>query len=244
MSVIHVPLLAEMAALYALPRDPQVRFPRYLALLGAPGTVERPPLSVMNPMAKQHVADSIAACVSAGYEEQAQAWIDAALEVCPLYGAFRHGYGIADDIAGGWTTTADVEMKRRFVVPPTATASWLCTTLLASEPCSPTNGEAAVTATVARRAWQQRHGAARTLRQHLAQEQYVARRTPHPTLLETDVASVLACITPHLETDAYPILVAALLGDAAAASLGYAPIGAPPAAGLLLAAHPAAPAFA
>ena len=237
-SSTHVPLLNLMAAVYALPRDPAVRFPRYLELVSAVGVPRFPPLMVMNPMARDHVSIVLLEIVSAGWERDAQDWLEEAVRMTGLQGTYRHGFGLADNLGGGWTAAADVEMKRRFAPIPAATADWLCTTLLVSQPVTATRLRAEVIATVARRVWQHTHGAPQSLRDHLAQEHAVAQHSGTQALSGMQIAGLTTLLRPFLDTTQYPIIVAALLGDAAAATLGYAGIGAPPNAGLMLAAHP------
>jgi hypothetical protein len=193
----------------------------------------------MNPMAKEHLNAVLDALLAIGVEESATHWITHTAQRIGMQDGFTHGIGVADDVAGGWTTRADIDMARRFAPNPAVNTHWCCTTLFASDTHSLTSVAQEVRASVVRRHWHACHGAPQTLRQMLAQEQLVARiATPHalPAELPRSQAVRLEAI---LDECAYPVLVAAVLGDEAAGSLGYQGQGFLHNAGLAYAANPA-----
>jgi hypothetical protein len=95
--------------------------------------------------------------------------------------------------------------------------------------------------TVYRAAYIQQHGLAITLQEMLAQEGYAMAVAGCTRLAITsdDVNCTRQVITPHLKARDRPTLMACLVGDAAARSLGYRPLGLSERAGLALALHDA-----
>ncbi len=94
-----------------------------------------------------------------------------------------------------------------------------------------------VLASIYRSAYVRRHGQATSLEQMLAQEGWALRFAGiAPPVLDTDELEYSQeVIAPHRATTAYPTIVAALYGDAAAASVGYPTLGLSPRAGFAVA---------
>jgi hypothetical protein len=238
--IIHIPFLAQMRDFYRLPRIAEIRFPRYLAFVGTTPDTCNAPLIRMNPMAKEHLGDVLEPLLAC--DEDAPRWLETFTRNLGVTSGFLHGFAVVDDIAGGWTARIDIDMARRFTPPPANIAHWCVTTLFASESYTIAMVEQEVHASIIRRQWHTLYGPPQTLRDMLAQEQIVSHLTQQspsqPNNVTQEQEELLMTI---LDETAYPLLVAALFGDAAAASLGYRSQGFAEHAGLAYAANPTTP---
>ena len=241
-SMKHVPLLEIVRDFYALPRDPSIRFPQYRALIGNERALTHPPLMHMNPMARAHINAFIQTLLDIDIDHAASVLVPTVAQALGYSGSHLHGIGIADDVAGGWTSTADIDMKRRFELHINANRTWCSTVLLASEPPTYASVIAEITAAIVRHHWQIQHGTAVRLRDMLAQEQAVSCFvTQHSQEHTEEYEYTKQCISAYFDETAYPAIVAVLLGDDAAASLGYPRHGFGRHAGLHYAQHPDTP---
>jgi len=241
-SMMHVPLLEILRDFYALPRDPNIRFPHYRALIGTETTLTHPPLIHMNPMAREHIHVYIQKLLELDIDHAACMLVPTVAQALGYSSALMHGIGIADDVAGGWTSTADIDMKRRFAAHSNANGAWCSTVLLASEPPTYASVTAEIMAAIVRHHWQSHHGNPLLLREMLAQEQAVSsvvKQQIQETAEEYEYTT--QCITAYMDESAYPTIVAVLLGDDSAASLGYSRHGFGRHAGLHYAQHPDTP---
>jgi hypothetical protein len=219
----HVPLLATIRPLYDLPREASLRFPRYLALLGSTATTVIPPLNVMNPMAKSHVATYLDQLISADIDTLARTWIAEVEAQLGDLGDYQHGFGVADDVAGGWTERSASEMRQRFAPPY---QHWLTTVLFASNPCAIPDIRGLLRATCYRHYHQTQHGIPTNLATMLAQEQGALRfGTIVPPLSPDDLAYTDHIIGPYLAATDYPTQIAVLWGDEVARHNGFPPLG-------------------
>ena len=219
----HVPLLATIRPLYDLPREASLRFPRYLALLGSTATTVIPPLNVMNPMAKPHVATYLDQLISADIDTLARTWIAEVEAQLGDLGDYQHGFGVADDVAGGWTERSASEMRQRFAPPY---QHWLTTVLFASNPCAIPDIRGLLRATCYRHYHQTQHGIPTNLATMLAQEQGALRfGTIVPLLSPDDLAYTDYIIGPYLAATDYPTQIAVLWGDEVARHNGFPPLG-------------------
>jgi hypothetical protein len=238
----HVPLLEILGDFYALPRDPSIRFPQYRALIDNETAQTHPPLMHMNPMARGHLNVYIQTLRNLDIDYAASVLVPRVAQALGYSGSHLHGIGIADDVAGGWTTPADIEMKRRFVININANRRWCSTVLLASEPPTYASVVAEITTAIVRHHWQKQHGTPVRLHEMLAQEQAVSCFVTQLAQENTEEYEYTAqCITAYLDETAYPAIVAVLLGDVGATSLGYQRHGFGPHAGLRYAQHPDTP---
>ncbi len=219
----HVPLLATIRPLYDLPHEASLRFPRYLALLGSTATTVIPPLNVMNPMAKPHVATYLDQLISADIDTLASTWIAEVEAQLGDLGDYQHGFGVADDVAGGWTERSASEMRQRFAPPY---QHWLTTVLFASDLCAIPDIRGLLRATCYRHYHQTQHGIPTNLATMLAQEQGALRfGTIVPLLSPDDLAYTDYIIGPYLAATDYPTQIAVLWGDEVARHNGFPPLG-------------------
>ena len=219
----HVPLLASIRPLYDIPREANLRFPRYLALLGSTATTVIPPLNVMNPMAKPHIATYLDQLISADIDTRANTWIAEAEAQLGDLGNYQHGFGVADDIAGGWTERSATEMRQRFTPPY---QHWLTTVLFASDTISISHIRGLLRANCYRHYHQTQHGIPTNLATMLAQEQGALRfGNICPTLTPDDLAYTDHIIGSYLTATDYPTQIAVLWGDEVARHNGFPPLG-------------------
>ncbi|MBI5811584.1 MAG: hypothetical protein K6T35_00725 [Meiothermus silvanus] len=237
----YVPLLETQREIYLLPRGME-RFRDYLkTMLNAEGDdLELVPMVTMNPMAKEHALAYVEALLSMNAEEVARIALEEAQTRLPHFPEpWKVSLIVLDDLKGGWTnrhTTlfADWAMTDRARANFLRYA-WISVGLWTSEPPSPKGIRREVFAQVYKALWALRHPKARTLHDVLRQEAYaLAFAGQKPWLDEEELAYTRAVLEPHLESDHYPTLVAALYGDEAAKSLGYPPLGLSARAGFAL----------
>ena len=227
----YVPLLRVQRELYDLPRGWE-RFQEYLKTMvdDATGDIKLP-LSGMNPMGQAHLPallDEYLAFAADGLAAQTLAKIstDAA-------GAFKVTLVLCDDVQGGWTNRYATEFNQRFATQAMHKRGWLVGALWTSEKSAPEAVREEVLTTVWRGAYLQTHGFATTLREMLAQESYAQTRAGvAPWLDEDDLAYTAEVIAPYLDAKDLPTQMVCIFGDAAAHSLGYAPLGLSKRAGL------------
>ncbi len=233
-----VPLLQVQRDLHRMPRGWE-RFRAYLQTLVDPEAKDlKLPLSAMNPMGKDHVPtllDQYLAFDADGLAARAVA--EAESRLSNVEGEFKVGLVIVDDSMGGWTNRYSNELTARSGSKPLHRRGWITGTLWTSEtPSEQATREETLTA-VYRAAHIQQHGFAATLREIMAQEGYAMAMAgcSKPSLDEDDLEYTRAVIAPNLDTKDYPVVITSLFGDAAAASLGYAPPGLSERAGCALA---------
>jgi hypothetical protein len=231
----HVPLLTTIRPLYDLPREASLRFPRYLALLGSTATTVIPPLNVMNPMAKPHIATYLDQLIHADIDTLAIGWIAEITAELGDLGNYRHGFGVADDIAGGWTERSATEMRQRFTPPY---QHWLTTVLFASDTIAISHIRGLLRATCYRHYYQRKHGVSYDIASMLQQEQDALRFGNIVPLLSPDeLIYTDHIIKPYLAATDYPTQIAVLWGDDVARHNGFPPLGFSPEAGFAWAGH-------
>lgn len=238
-----VPLLQRQRDLYAIPNE-QERFQAYLETMlnSEASDVEFMPMVTMNPMGKEHIPDMLDMLLAMDAETVAASAIaEASAQLTEVQGSFKVGLVVADDLMGGWTNRYTCEFSDRFELKPRLKRGWLSVVLWTSETPTLQQVREATLTVLYRAAYVQQHGIARTLQEMLNQEGYAMKMSgcQQPMLDRDDIAYTWEVISPHLSTQAYPMLVACLFGDRAAQSLGYAPQGLSDRAGLAVALHQA-----
>ena len=253
MKLEYVALLRLQRELHGIPRS-RGRFRHYLRTISnEDGTgLELPSLLHMNPMGKDHVTallDALLALDADGIAARAVA--ERSVQLTGEPGNFKVALVIADDLMGGWTNRYATEFTVRFRCGPPAPADlrlprwlkhfWVNGVLWSSETASERAAREAVLTAVYRAAYVQRHGAARTLRDMLAQEGYVmaAAGCAGPVLEAEDIEYTRAVLTAYLDAADMRTAIECLFGDAPGRTLGFTPRGLSPWAGLALALHDA-----
>lgn len=240
MKLEFVPLLTVQRDIYRIPRGPE-RFREYLSRMLDPATGDlRLPLTVMNPMAKEHVLRDIELLLATGAEETgAQAVRDVEPKVAAEPGTYRVGLIVADDMGEGWTHRAAAELSHMRGELALEKRGWITPILWASDAYGPAKIREEVLVSVYRTAWVLQRGAPQTLRDILLQEGTAMRLAgaSNPALEPHALVRTREVIAGHLDSEDQGTLIAALFGDRAARELGYEPLGLPTRAGLALALH-------
>jgi hypothetical protein len=253
MNLEYVPLIPVMRELHGLPRGRE-RFRQYLRTIFPldDSADQLLPLLAMNPMGKDHVTallDTLLAMDADGIGARATA--EASAQLTDLSADFKVGVVIADDLLGGWTNRYADEFTYRFgpdhirsrTGPPKRPRwlkdFWIMGVLWSSEAATEQAVRQAVLTAVYRVAYAHQHGAARTLRDMLAQEGHVMARAgcAEPVLEAEDIAYTRAVLAAYLDAEDMRTCIECLFGDAAGRTLGFTPRGLSPWAGLALALH-------
>ena len=242
MEIEYVPMLQIQRDLYGLPRNME-RFRAYLRTMTDPTTGDLAlPLVAMNPMGKDHVP----ALLDRLLEFQADSVGEAAAAVTRDHvrdepGKFRVGLVIADDARGGWTNRYASEYSHRFEGFALYKRGWIVGMLWTSEPPAEATVREEIASAIYRAAHIQRHGAARSLSDMLAQEGTAMVRAGcvAPTLDADDLTYTRDILEPLLDATDRATAMACLFGDDAAHALGYRAHGLSHRAGLALALHQA-----
>lgn len=233
-----VRLLQVQRDLYSLPRGWE-RFQAYISAMVDRQTGDLAlPLVPMNPMGKDHVPALLDHYLRLDADGAAERAVVELGDAYPdVSGAFKVGLVIADDLKGGWTNRYASEFGYRFETRAMHKRGWLLGILWTSEKASAEAAVEEARMAVHRGAYLDRHGEARTLREMIAQEGFVAAMAgcEGPALDPDDLAYTREVITPLLEARDRATLIASLFGDAAANALGYPPQGLSPRAGFALA---------
>jgi hypothetical protein len=243
MRLDYTPLLAVQRELYRIPRGP-ARFQEYLRLLlNEERTAPRlPPLGIINPMAREHVAVLLDELLSLNVESLcAEAVEQAAAQVSECPGAFRIGLALADDLLGGWTNRFACEFNIRFSEKSSVSFQWMSGVLWSSEAASVEVAREALLSSIHRFDYRRIHQPPRTLRDRMKQEGQVMSRAGcrGPALDPDDLAYTREVIKPFLDEKDHRVNLECLFGDRAARSLGFTPRGLSDWAGLALALHDA-----
>lgn len=232
----HVSLLQLQRDLYNIPAGRE-RFDAYIAELRDADGEMRLPLPAMNPMAKEHVPALLDEYLELGADEIAQTII-AGLQPTIPFGKdeYRTALVLADDEKGQWTNRVATDFSHRFKSRPMFRRNWLVGLLWSSERASDLAVKNAIRLTIYRGLWIAEHGFAETLEQMLAQEGFAQMRAGFsPTFDAEEIEYTAEVLSPILQNDDEPTLVAALYGDPAAAELGHPKLGLSPNAGFELA---------
>ena len=238
MRFAYVPFLRELRELLQLPRGP-ARFAAYTARLQRDLPDVPLPLTIFNPMARDHVAAQLDELLGLDADTLADEVLRAAASELDFGTGprIRVALVLADDARGGWTDRVLTDARYRWQDDGPMKSGWAPAILWSSEGISPALVREAVRAAMFRAAAQATRGLPRTLAEVLAQEGRAAvfAGARQPELAADDLAFTRAVLTPLLTSSHAPTIAAALYGDAAARSVGYAPLGLSPWAGLALA---------
>jgi len=237
-----VPLLQTQRELYELPRGWD-RFGRYIkTLTGGGEDVALLPLVSMNPMGKPHVAEALDRLIALGAEVVAAAATkDAERRLAAVDLALKVGLVMVDDALGGWTNRYLTEARGLVDLGPAIKRGWVSVLAWTGEESTREGIRESVLSSIYRTAYFHRCGAPKRLRQLMAQEGAAAAfaRARGPELDAEELEYTRDVISPHLDSDAFPVIFACLYGDEPAVSVGYPPLGLSKRAGFALALHDA-----
>jgi hypothetical protein len=232
------PLLQIERDIYRVPHGTK-RFRTYLGTMIDRDIDDlRFPLTMMNPMAKDHAAGHLDQLLALDAEDvAARAIADAEQDLESLPGEYQVALVLVDDLRGGWTNRFAAEFSHRFECREWYDRNWIIGLLWTSE--SPSTGgvrEAVLTA-IYRLAYVLTQDTARTLRDRMAQEGYamVSASCPGPVLDDDDMAYSREVIAAYLDTEDMRTTIQCLFGDPAGKTLGFPPFGLSSLAGLAVA---------
>ncbi len=246
MEVEFIPTLQVQRELYEKPRD-MARFRWYIEqMLGDSGDDGerdvRLPIGAVNPMGQEHCLAAVNALITIDADGVAAAAArEAAGRLPGTKASARVFVNLVDDLMGGWTDRIFAEFKNRYGDALSMRANrtrrfagvWCWT----SENYAAADIRAMTFDTVYRAAHWQTHGAPRILREMLALDHAAAlfSGAREPALSADDLEYTREVLTPYLDASDQPTCIAALFGDEAARSCGYAPLGLSARAGQALA---------
>jgi hypothetical protein len=232
-----VPMIRVQRDLYRIPRGPG-RFRSYLdAMTGGTNDIVLP-LSVFNPMGRDHVADHLDALIRLDAEAVAvDAIREAKRRLGGLEATFRLGLVVADDLGGGWTSRPHVEIENRFRPWALLKRGWAVGLSWTGDVPTGEGIRGEVLATIYRTISILRFGEARSLGQMMRQEGLAAVFAGAATkaLDAEEIAYSREVIRPNLEATDLTTILPCLFGDRAARAVGNDAFGLTDRAGFLLA---------
>ena len=249
MEVEFILTLNVQRELYEKPRD-MARFRWYIEqLLGGTGRDDderdvQLPIVAVNPMGKEHCLAAVNALIAIDADGVAAAAArEAAARLSEMNASARVYVNLLDDRMGGWTNRIYSEFGLRYGTAFAMRANrkrrfagvWCWT----SEAYAAADIRVMTFDAVYRAAYWQTLGAPRTLREMLALDRGAAQFSgaQAPRLSADDLDYTREVLAPFLDASDQPTCIAALFGDEAARSCGYAPLGVSALAGQALAAH-------
>ena len=214
--------LEKVRELYGMPRTFE-RFAAYLNLVKVDTGTEALPLSKLNPMAKEHALTYVERLLAMDAEDlvataarDAASHLDGDDELKVLL-------VLMDDAKGGWTNRFFAEFAHRYENKYEVTHGWVTVVVWTAEEPTPQLLRARAFESIFRTIDERRNGPVRTLREILDREIRTQRFAGVVSPYE-DVA-YRAKVEPYLDSHAAPVVMTALYGDAAGATLGYPPLG-------------------
>ena len=226
MAVTVLPLLQTQRDLQAIPRGMD-RFRAYIATLTGGGDDLALPLTALNPMGKEHVAQHLDALLALGAEAvAAEAIAGSEAQLPPFAQPLQVALVAVDDAAGGWTNRYFSDCALRFDIGYNLEHGWVVVPLWTGEAWGAAEVQVAVRAALFRASFVLRRGLAASLEERMAQEGGAAAFAQQPPLLDDDdIAYSREVIAPHRASTHFPIVFTCLYGDAAAREVGYPPLG-------------------
>lgn len=230
-----IPLLPIQRDLLNIPRG-MARFHTYLdtVLTSTKDEVELVPMLAMNPMSHDHVAAALDRLLVMDAESAAA---NAVLEFqtrCPMIAsAHKVGLVILDDVAGGGTNRPLMIAEAIMNPLPKHDRGWVPIGLWASEAYSDNKVYQTTLNGLYAHFYKVMRGAPLDLQEAMRQVGMAATFAGiHPSLDEEDLLYSQTILKAYATQSDFPTVVACLLGDEAAASVGFPPVGLSPNAGM------------
>ncbi len=232
--------LTKVRELYRLPRTFE-RFECYLGLVDADGT-QVLPLSMLNPMAKEHALKRVDELLALDAEDRVlAAGREAAARLGGIDDALRLIVLLMDDAMGGWTNRSFAEFAHRYERKYEVPRGWASVAIWTSEDPTPELLERRTFESLYRTADERANGPVRTLGEILDREGRTMHFAGHrPRYDGATLRAIRERIEAYRNSHAAPEVFACLYGDEIARSLGYPPLGIPDRGGYDLAAYDAA----
>jgi hypothetical protein len=214
--------LEKVRELYKMPRTFE-RFQSYLNLVRIDTGTEALPLSKLNPMAKEHALAYVETLLAMNAEDVVCAAASEAASRLDGDDTLKVLLALMDDAKGGWTNRFFAEFAHRYENKYEVAHGWATVVVWTAEEPTPELLRARAFESVYRTIDERRNGAVRTLGDILDREIRTQRFAGSVSPYED--ASYRAKVVPYLDSHAAPVVMTALYGDAAAATLGYPPLG-------------------
>lgn len=231
-----VPTLETQRQLYSRPRDMQ-RFQWYMQqMMGPNGADVLLPITLVNPMGKEHCLETIEWLIEIGAEEAVKDGIAVAeSKLESVAGGARVSLNLLDDLHGGWTErysaeaglrfgfllTQKANRRRRFIIVPAWSSERPTSDFIYAE----------TLAACYRQAWRDMRGLPRTLAELVEQEGaamiFASIEPLSIPLSDEELAAVTALYDEHHASNRYPVQFAFFFGDEASETCGIPPLGAP-----------------
>lgn len=228
MAIEFVPLLQIQRELLDIPHGME-RFNSYLdtVLNKTKDDVELVPMLAMNPMSREHVAGALDRLLAIEAETAGARTVAGFQTRCPfIQSTLKVGMVILDDVAGGGTNRPLMTAEAIMSGLAKHDRGWIPIGLWASENYTWETVYQTTLRGIYSHFYKARHRAPATLREAMRQEGMVAKFADIPPMLEEeDLAYSQTVLTAYLERSDFPTVVACLLGDEAAVSVGFPPIG-------------------
>lgn len=214
--------------LYETPRNME-RFQAYLSLLqgGKTGDFVMP-ISGFNPMAKTHVLQKLAELQQLGAEEIIQTTLTQAnkeLVHHACQATFQLSLTLADDAQGGWTNRFTTDYDSKFKLKALIDRKFCTPFFWSSENYTTELIKDRTLQAIYRTVYCLDFPKPKTLAEHIAQEQFVAKKCPLPASQLIDFQALDFFFQQNKDTTNFPLIFTFLYGDEAAISLGYSSLG-------------------
>jgi hypothetical protein len=217
--------LEKVRELYRLPRTFE-RFASYLNLVRVETGTEALPLSKLNPMAKEHALVYVEELLAMGAEDRVFAAARDAASRLDGDDELKVLLVLMDDAKGGWTNRYFAEFAHHYENKYEVAHGWATVAVWTAEVPTDALLRARAFESVYRTIDERRNGPVRTLCEILDREIRTQRFAGMVSPYED--AAYRAKIAPYLDSHAAPVVMTALYGDAAGATLGYPPLGIEP----------------
>lgn len=245
MNVTFIPTLAVLRELYEQPRSID-RFWNYIdTMIGTNAAGKQDvilPITAANPMGKDNCLAAVNALIAIDAEGvAARAAEAAAARLTECDQQVKAYVTLIDDVGGMWSQKETLEFDGRygsdFLLRANSSRHLAGVGCYTSETYSAGQIHTNMLAALQRYAVFSTRGRPKTLRAMLAFDRETARfcGATEPALDPEDLEYTRAVLAPLLDRDDYPTCFAAMMGDAAAISQGYPPLGLSPRAGQALA---------
>ena len=245
MEIHLIPLLEIQRNLQGMRRD-KARFKSYLGSLLTPdgNNCALAPLVLFNPMGREHVTAVLDQLIEMGAESiLAKVVEDTAGSIQREGAQFRAGCVVIDDLKGGWTNRWATDLYLRQIPDPTMLNSkqldrfWVTIPIWSSEPTHVESVRFAGIVATRRLLHVLKHGAAKNLGELMGQEGAIrlGMEGIFPKYTQADLLVYREFLQPLAQSEDMPTILSCLYGDTAGESLGFAPMGLPPMAGLSVA---------
>ncbi len=224
-----LPTIDKMIELYSLPRTPE-RFQKYLQILqgNQDGNLEFP-IQGFNPMAKGHVLERLQELKAIDAEAIMADTINSLnryLDKKHLDKTFKVALNLADDLHGGWTNRFTTDYDSKFKISGLLSRGFCTPIFWSSETPNEMETVLKTSAYIYRTIYRLDHPTPETLKEHVAQESFVAQETVKQYGCDNDDMKQLEhFFVEHADSTDFHLIFNFFYGDAASKSLEFPTFG-------------------